>query len=126
MFLFVPPRERQILMRRSPCLLNKRVEENHVCPTIDIEQNSCNSIVREITTDLKDSISKRSTDWHTNRPTKLNCLDVLSNSLSIRRIRKSLKPLANGLAPGFRAKENSRDSLTCLLQCLVWHRGSIC
>jgi len=60
--------------------------------------------------DLPQSTPHRAHQWHTNRPGKLNILDVFSDDLSVLNV-QTLKPFPHGLPSGAGAIKSRGQSL---------------
>ena len=108
--VLVSSREGQIFNRRLLCF-----RFSHLCRT-----NPNNPIVREIGSDFLDSVTYRSTRWHSHRPAELHGLDVLSDSPPVIRILQRLEPLSNWFASSLRSVEDRWGALAglCYVLCI--------
>ena len=83
MFGLIASSKPQIFFRRLPGLFHESVEQYHSTSLIDIEENARDTVLRQIGSDLVDSVTQWPANGHSDWPTELYGLDILTNAFSI-------------------------------------------
>src|SRR4051812_46690673 len=89
------------------------MQHHHALLTINIEKQADDPVARQARAYLMQSVAHGTTGRHSDRPTVLDRLDVLSDPPPILHVH-SLQPFAHGLLTGRGAEKDSRNA---------FHRG---
>jgi len=63
--------------------LDKPMQQDHFTPHTHVEKDTPNAATSEVRSHFVKPILKRTTSWHSDRPTELNRLNIQPDSLSI-------------------------------------------
>jgi len=82
-FTLVPARQLQIIQRRLLRFLDKAMQQNHPLFRINVEQYPRDAVLGEMRPYFADAATEGSAHWHTDRPSKFDCLDILTDELAV-------------------------------------------
>jgi hypothetical protein len=110
-FALVPVRQVQIVQWRLLRFLDEAMQQNHSPLRIDVEQYPGDAALGQMCPYFANAVTEGSAYRHPDRPSKFDCLDVLTDELAILGL-QALQPFPERFSAQFRAEENRRDSLT--------------
>src|ERR1039458_8567419 len=113
--------DRQIRVWRLLALLDETMQQHHALVGVHIEQHSRDP-TRQIGPNLMQSVTKRATGRHTDRPTIFDGLDVLSHRLPLVCGKVLPQPVTNRLVSPLRSEEECRDPLRGIRGCGLFSR----
>src|SRR5579863_1637135 len=82
-FTLVPARQLQIIQRRLLRFLDEAMQQNHSPLRINVEQYPRDAILREMRPYFADAATEGSAYRHPDRPSKFDCLDILTDEPTI-------------------------------------------
>jgi len=106
-------------------LLDESVEQYHSRSPIYIKQHTRNAIVRQISSNLIDSVTKRTANRHSQWPTELDSLNVGTDPLPVVIIGQRFQPVLYGLAPSLGPIEKCRYTLPFRDSRIAAHRINV-
>ena len=118
-FTLVPARQLQIIQRRLLRFLDKAMQQNHPPLRIDVEQYPGDAALGQMRPYFANAVTEGSAYRHPDRPSKFDCLDILTDEFAILGL-QAFQPFPEQFSARFRAKENRRNSLT--LRPLRWRQ----
>ena len=111
MFTLVPARQLHIIQRRLLRFLDEAMQQNQPSLRIDVEQDPGDAALGQMRPYFANAVTERSAYRHPDRPSKFDCLDILTDELAILGL-QAFQPFPERFSARFRAEENRRDSLT--------------
>ena len=109
MFALVAARQLQIIQRRLLRFLDEAMQQNHPPFRIDVEQYPGDAALGQMRPYFANAATEGSAYWHPDRPSKFDCLDILTDELAILGL-QAFQPFPERFSARFRAEENRRDS----------------
>jgi hypothetical protein len=72
-------RKLQIGFRSLLRLLDDPVEQDHPLPSVDVEEDPCNPVARQVRPHFVKPVAQWTAGWHADRPAKLDGFDIFSD-----------------------------------------------